>query len=185
MPKLTSLAYTLLAAWLYSHSAQATDWQTVAADHYKLLWKTITYTQLHIDPSQPAPADGDILNPAYGKQIVIEYGLAVSAERFRKLTLDRLEDSYSDAELAAHRPAIERFNSWYLGVEKGDRYRLSWQPAQGLSLFHNDHHLGTLNEPQAAAVILSVWLGRAAISEEQRDYFLGEWRGALSKRREG
>ncbi len=182
MPRLPFLLVPALAlGFIFAVPAWAADWQTVAADRYKLLWKELTYTELQIDPRQSAPASGDILDPAYGKQIVIEYGLAVSAERFRKLTLDCLADNYSDAELAAHRSAIGQFNSWYLGVEKGDRYRLSWQPEQGLSLYHNQRHLGTLNEPEAAAIILSVWLGRAAVSESQRDYFLGEWRRAVQK----
>lgn len=159
----------------------AANWQTIAADSYKLLWKEITYTQLQVDTAQPAPVDGDILDPGYAKQIIIQYGLSVSAERFRKLAIDSLEEAYSENELAPHRDAINTFNNWYLGVEKGDKYRLSWQPSRGLSLHHNGERLGTLQAAEAAQVILSVWLGRAAVSGDQRDYFLKEWRGAINR----
>ena len=162
-------------------TAQAMNWQTVAADTYKLLWKEITYTELQVDGEQAMPAEGDILTPSYAKQIIIRYGLSVSAERFRKLTDDSLADGYSEEELAPHRRAIDTFNSWYLGVEKGDKYRLSWQPDVGLSLHHNEAHLGTLADAQAAQVILSVWLGRAAVSEDQRDSFLRQWRSATNR----
>ena len=122
---------TLLAG--VAGTAQAMNWQTVAADTYKLLWKEITYTELQVDGEQAMPAEGDILTPSYAKQIIIRYGLSVSAERFRKLTDDSLADGYSEEELAPHRRAIDTFNSWYLGVEKGDKYRLSWQPDVGVT----------------------------------------------------
>lgn len=163
-------------------SAQASAWETVAADRFKLLWKELTYTQLQIDPTQAPPADGNILDPGYSKQIIIEYALSVSAARFRSLTIDSLEEHYQDRELAPYRHEIERFSQWYIGVEKGDRYQLRWQADVGLTLQHNDQILGTLKDPNAAALILSVWLGRAAVSESQRDQFLAEWRAQLASR---
>lgn len=178
MPKyLLAISLALLSTALH-----ATPWETVAADRFKLLWKELTYTQLQIDPRQAAPADYNILAPDYSKQIIIEYALSVSAEKFRDLTQDSLDDSYSDSELAPYRDDIARFNSWYLGVEKGDRYQLRWQPEVGLELQHNDTVLGTLSDPQAAQLILSVWLGQAAVSESQRDRFLKDWRQQLASR---
>lgn len=178
MPRLLIIARGWLALCFASLSlpSGAQGWETVAADTYKLLWKEITYTQLQVDPAQPLPATGEILDPAYAKQIVIRYGLAVSAQRFRSLTQDSLEGAFSEQELAPYRGAIGEFNNWYLDVEKGDQYRLSWLPGEGLSLFYNERRLGTLQDPGAAQIILSVWLGRAAVSEDQRDAFLARWR---------
>ena len=84
--------------------------------------------------------------------------------------------------MAPHRDDITRFNSWYLGVEKGDRYQLRWQTDVGLQLQHNDTVLGTLQDPEAAKLILSVWLGPAAVSESQRDRFLDAWQQELAAR---
>ncbi|WP_289083255.1 chalcone isomerase family protein [Spongiibacter tropicus] len=178
MPKqFVAVILTLLSTTLH-----ATPWETVAADRFKLLWKELTYTQLQVDPRQEAPANNDILSPGYSKQIIIEYALSVSAERFRDLTQEQLEDTYDDAQLAPHRDDIARFNSWYLGVEKGDRYQLRWQTDVGLQLQHNDTVLGTLQDPEAAKLILSVWLGPAAVSESQRDRFLDAWQQELAAR---
>ena len=178
MPRrLLALILTLLSTTLH-----ATPWETVAADRYKLLWKELTYTQLQVDPRQSAPTNNDILSPGYSKQIIIEYAISVSAERFRDLTQDQLEEAYDDEQLAPYREDIARFNNWYLGVEKGDRYQLRWQAGVGLQLQHNDTLLGTLQDPEAAKLILSVWLGQAAVSESQRDRFLAAWQQQLAAR---
>jgi hypothetical protein len=151
-------------------------WQTVAKAEVKLLWKTLAVTRLSVVPTATPPGDGDILNPGYAKQIEIEYGLGVSAERFRSMTRKALDTTYPESLLATHREVLEQFGAWYLPVEKGDRYRLSWLPEQGLTLFLNDIRLGQVENAQAAQLILSVWLGPAAVDEDLRDEVLKDWR---------
>ncbi|WP_269620153.1 chalcone isomerase family protein [Zhongshania sp. BJYM1] len=154
----------------------AANWQTVSGETYTLLWKDLTYTELQVDPEQAKPANFDILDISYAKQIIIEYKLGVSADRFRKMTLKALDGAYNEQELSRAADDINRFCSWYLGVEKGDQYRLTWLPEQGLGLYLNDKQLGMIASPESAALILSVWLGRAAVSEDQRDTMLAAWR---------
>lgn len=171
----------LAAAMLFSHSLVfAADWRTVSSETYTLLWKDLTFTQLKVDPNQKFPESGDILDPAYAKQILIEYKVGVSAERFRKMTNKALDDAFSAEELAAAAEDIARFCTWYIAVEKGDSYQLTWLPKEGLTLTMNDTDLGTINSSESAALILSVWLGRAAVSEDQRDTMLAAWRKALA-----
>jgi hypothetical protein len=163
-----------------SGAASATDWRTVSSETYTLLWKDLTFTQLQVDPEQALPENADILDPRYAKQVIIEYKVGVSAERFQKMTHKALDGAFSEKELAPVSEDIARFSSWYLPVEKGDHYRLSWVPKSGLGLYLNDKPLGTIESPESAAIILSVWLGRAAVSEDQRDTMLAAWRKALA-----
>ena len=158
----------------------AADWRTVSSETYTLLWKDLTYTQLKVDPKQALPESGDILDSTYAKQILIEYKVGVSAERFRKMTNKALEDAFSAEGLAAAAEDIARFCTWYIAVEKGDRYQLTWLPKEGLTLAMNDAELGTISSSESASLILSVWLGRAAVSEDQRDTMLAAWRKALA-----
>lgn len=151
------------------------EWQTAAAAEYKLLWQRLTYTELQVDPKQAAPAAGDILDPDYAKRIVIEYGVGVSAERFRDMTRESLEDAFSAEALAPFDQDIQQFCDLFKPVEKGDRYSLDWQMDSGLALSLNGEVLGRVDNPQAAQIILSVWLGKAAISESQRDEMLTQW----------
>lgn len=153
----------------------------VAEARYSILWKRITDVALYVDPGQPRPDGGNILDPDYAKYITIEYGLSVSAERFRKMSLDLLEDNWPQAELDENRESIDRFLGWLEGVKNGDRYAVYWLPEQGLSLALNGKVLGSLDSAEGAAVVLSLWLGRAAVSESQRDELLAIWRGDKSR----
>ena len=171
------LRWCLLAlCGLLALPAAANQWTLAAEETYKLLWKPLTHTRLEVDPKQALPDDGDILDPDYAKRITITYEVSVSAERFAKMTREALEDNFDDSELSPHRQHIDAFCSWFLPVEQGDRYSLSWRPNSGLTLAYNDTELGTLEDPDASAVVLSVWLGRAAVSESQRDDMLQQWR---------
>lgn len=177
----TRVRRILLFLVIVSHATgllAAANWQTVSSEYFSLLWKKITYTQLQVDPQQALPDAGDILAPEYAKQIIIEYKIGVSAERFRDMTEKALAGAYSQAELLPAAGDIARFSSWYQDVEKGDKYRLAWRPAQGLQLYLNDTYLGVIDDPNSAALILSVWLGPAAVSESQRDTMLAAWRRA-------
>lgn len=163
-------------------TAASAEWRTVGSDEFKLLWKTLVHTELQVNPEQPLPDSGDILDRGYDKRIIIRYHVGVSAERFRDMTLDALRDNISPERLAPHWAEIEEFASWYLPVSKGDHYQLSWQQGEGLSLVHNTQLLGRIAQPEAAALILSVWLGEAAVSEAQREAFLQAWRQSLGKK---
>lgn len=174
------LSFLLLLGVLPSTLAAADGWRTVSAETFSLLWKDLTYTRLQVDPQQAFPESGDILAPDYAKQIIIEYKVGVSAERFRSMTKKALEGAYAPAELAAATEDIALFSSWYKSVEKGDQYRLAWRPEQGLQLYLNASYLGAIRNPNSAALILSVWLGRAAVSESQRDTMLAKWRATLA-----
>tara|TARA_R110001583_G_scaffold461_2_gene4291 strand:- start:426 stop:989 length:564 start_codon:yes stop_codon:yes gene_type:complete len=173
----------LMFAGLISAPVMAVEnWRTVSAETFSLLWKDLTYTRLQVDPQQALPASGDILAPDYAKQIIIEYKVGVSAERFRSMTDKALTGAYSPAELAPAKADIALFSSWYKSVEKGQQYRLAWLPERGLQLYLNEEHLGAIQDPNAAALILSVWLGRAAVSESQRDTMLAAWRRVVADR---
>jgi len=178
--RLLSISLLLQPAILPSQLLAADNWRTVSAETFSLLWKDLTYTRLQVDPVQALPVDGDILEPSYAKQIIIKYKIGVSAERFRGMTNKALANSYSAEELSAAAADIARFCSWYKSVEKGDQYHLAWRPEQGLQLSLNQELLGVIRDPNSAALILSVWLGRAAVSESQRDSMLAAWRVAVS-----
>lgn len=150
----------------------------VAEARYSVLWKRITDVALYVDTEQSAPES--ILDPDYAKYLTIEYGVSVSAERFEKMSRDLLAENWPEDTLARHAAAIDAFCDWLEAVESGDRYAVYWLPSQGLTLALNGRELGTLqNDPNGAAVVLSLWLGQAAVSESQRDELLAVWRRSL------
>ncbi|WP_372759112.1 chalcone isomerase family protein [Litorivivens sp.] len=180
---LTGLCGVLLAATI--HAAPFGETVTVgeqtlskvAQARYSLLWKRITDVALYVDPAQVKP--DSILEADYAKYLTIEYGVPVSAERFEKMSRDLLVEHWPEEVLARHRAAIDTFCDWLEGVKPGDRYAVYWLPSQGLTLALNDRPLGSLSgDPQGAAIVLSLWLGQAAVSEAQRDSLLQAWRTA-------
>ena len=76
------------------------------------------------------------------------------------------------------RDSVDTFCDWLQAVESGDRYAVYWLPDSGLTLALNGVTQGSLNDPAGAALVLSIWLGKAAISEGQRDELLAQWRQA-------
>lgn len=147
----------------------------VAEARYSVLWKRITDVALYVDADKPKPADGDILNPDYAKYLTIEYGVSVSAERFEEMSRELIEENWPPGAVARQQAAIDRFCDWLQAVKEGDRYAVYWIPGKGLSLALNGEVQGTLADPEGAQIILSLWLGRAAVSKSQRDELLKSW----------
>lgn len=183
------LRQTLHAALLLIASLHATvlvaeeSWQTVSKESFSLLWKEITETRLQVDRQQAWPVSGNILTPDYAKQIIIEYKVGVSAERFQSLTMKALTEAFTETELRTAMDDIVLFCTWYQDISKGDQYRLSWRPNTGLTLYLNEDPLGVIRDSESAMLILSVWLGRAAVSESQRDTMLAAWQKSFNKKR--
>ena len=164
------------------HAAElkkAAELKQVAESEYRLFWKSITTARLAVNPEASAPRD--ILDPGYEKRLGIEYHIGVSKERFVKMAEDALQDNYSDGELEPHRDAVEQFYGMLDAVSDGDRYQLHWQPGNGLQLLRNGKSVGLIESEEGSRLILSIWLGRAAISEGQRDDVLKQWRSSLSQ----
>lgn len=172
-PFITGLLMLLAAT-----AAQAAELKQVAESEYRLFWKAITTARLSVAPNTPAPED--ILDPAYEKRLSIEYHIGVSKERFIKMAEDALQGSYGADELNPHRKAVQQFYGMLETVSSGDRYQLHWQPEKGLQLLRNGEPVGLIESKEGSRLILSIWLGRAAISESQRDDVLKQWRSSLS-----
>lgn len=161
-----------------SHGGTALE--KVGEVDYRFLWKRITTAGLYVDETRPRPAPG-ILAIDYPKAVLIEYGVGVTAERFRDMTRESLAEAWPASELERHAQSIDRLCAWFRDVEAGDRYALYWLPGDGLTLTLNGEALGRIEDPQAAQIVLSLWLGRAAVSEDQRDRLLALWRGPVTE----
>lgn len=169
----------MVLALLMTAQLQAAELKQVAESEYRLFWKAITTARLSVDPAASAP--DDILAPSYEKRLGIEYHIGVSKDRFVKMAEDALQDAYSAEELSPHRDAVQQFYDMLEAVSSGDRYQLHWQPEKGLQLLRNGEGVGVIESAEGSRLILSIWLGRAAISESQRDDVLKQWRSSLSQ----
>jgi hypothetical protein len=93
---------------------------------------------------------------------------------------ETLAKHWDAADLEKSHTELEQFYSWMTDVEKGDRYGVHWHPENGFALTLNNKLAGTWQSAEASEIILSIWLGKASISEGQRDDILKQWRKATS-----
>lgn len=155
----------------------ASDWQTVATAQFRVLWKTLTWAELSVDPIERTPID--ILDASYSKALQIQYGVDVSADRLRMLAWESINDGWSASQIAEHKSTLDAFFAAFRDVEKGDVYKLRWRPQVGLELLLNETKLSRVQDADVATMILSIWLGPAAVSEKQRQTLLEQWRNTV------
>lgn len=181
-----SIMCIALVAGLFSSIARAEFTETKTADGLTLnkvavatfgyLLFDISKSALYVNPSEVKPAS--IMTPGYSKAIEIKYLLSVSKEKFTELTWEALRKGWPKETLARYKSQIDAFCALYQDVEKGERYSLFWKQGYGLELAKNGLVLGRETNSDAAYVILSIWLGRAAADEDHLKEMLKLWRAS-------
>lgn len=159
-----------------SQSVDGTTLQRVAQAEFGYLLLDISKSALYVDTSVQAPIG--IMTPGYAKAIEIEYLLDVSKEKFTELTLEALNENWPKETLARYKTQIAAFCKLYEDVKEGERYMLKWKQGYGLELLKNGRSVGKETDSNAAYVILSIWLGRAAADQDHLNDLLAQWRSA-------
>jgi hypothetical protein len=124
----------------------------------------------------PGTADGSRALEDLPKHLVLEYRVAISAEDFAKATEKKIRESVSDAEFQRLLPKITALNRLYRDVVPKDRYALTYMPGSGTLLTYNTTPLGTIEGPEFARAVFSIWIGANPIDKGFRDKLLGKQR---------
>lgn len=101
-----------------------------------------------------------------------EYGRSFTREQLIAQGDKALQAEFSAEEIAQHAATLQKLNEAYRDVEKGDAYRLDYQPDQGLSLALNGQPLVTIDDPAFARFYLKIWLGQREECEPIRRQLL-------------
>lgn len=97
----------------------------------------------------------------------------ISAEDFRGSTTEMIKRNTTDAEYSVISERLNRFNSFYMGVNPGDRYRAEYIPGKGTTLYLNGTALGTVPGNDFSRAFFSIWIGRDPIDKKFRERLLG------------
>ena len=97
----------------------------------------------------------------------------ISADDFRKSTIEMIMRNTTDAEFGIISERLSRFNSFYRDVKPGDRYRAEYIPGRGTTLYLNGRSLGTVPGNDFSKAFFSIWIGRDPIDKNFRDKLLG------------
>jgi hypothetical protein len=124
----------------------------------------------------PGTADGSRALEDLPKHLVLEYRVAISAKDFARATEKKIRESVSDAEFQRLLPKITALNRLYRDVVPKDRYALTYMPGSGTLLTYNTTPLGTIEGPEFARAVFSIWIGANPIDKGFRDKLLGKQR---------
>ncbi len=115
-----------------------------------------------------------ILSDPGAKRIVMSFLYKeVSAEKLVDGWNEGFESNNSAEELRVLRESINRFNSFFTTVRKGDVIRLDYTPEQGSRIWLNDMLKGSVAGEDFYRALLKIWLGSKPADAGLKDAMLG------------
>ena len=114
---------------------------------------------------------GEILNKNVPCQLWIHYFRAIDRDDVIE-SADKFLRGNPENEMDKLRERIDRINSWYVDVRKGDEYRLIYRPDRGLELNYNGKPVGVVGGEDFARAYLGIWLSEYALNEDLRQKLL-------------
>ena len=102
----------------------------------------------------------------------ILYG-EVSKQKITDGWVDGLEANLSDAEMTALKPQLEKFNSLFQTLHKGDKLRIDYAPDTGTEVRINDEWRGVVEGNNFYRALLKIWIGSNPISSSLKQEMLG------------
>lgn len=100
---------------------------------------------------------------------------------YSKVSKQKITDGWRDGlranltadELRAIRAALDKFNTLFLDVHKGDVVRIDYRPATGTAVSINGEWRGSVTGEAFFRALLKVWLGARPVSNPLKKAMLG------------
>ena len=86
---------------------------------------------------------------------------------------DGLEDNLAEDQMAALRPRLDKFNSLFHTVRKGDVIRIDYLPESGTNVRINGEWRGVVEGNDFFRALLRIWLGDNPVSTSLKQAMLG------------
>ena len=108
------------------------------------------------------------------KRLELHYFWDIPAEKFGEAAAPYIRDNVSPKILPKIKKRVERINSLYRDVRKGDRYSLTYYPQNGVELALNGEVLGLIEGADFAEAYFSIWLGKYPLNSKFKQQLLSE-----------
>ena len=118
-------------------------------------------------------AQNEVLNDV-PKRLELHYFWDIPAEKFGSAASLYLKDNVNPKMLRKIMKRVERINSLYRDVRKGDRYSLTYHPQKGLELALNEEVLGVIEGADFAKAYFSIWLGEYPLNSKFKQQLVGK-----------
>ena len=118
------------------------------------------------------------------KQILADPGAKriVMSFLYKEVSAKKLVDGWNDGfagnnsakEMKSLQDRINKFNSLFTTVHKGDEIRLDYLPGEGTKVFINNDLKGSVQGEDFSRAILKIWLGSKPADTNLKDAMLGK-----------
>ncbi|WP_408005486.1 chalcone isomerase family protein [Pseudomonas huanghezhanensis] len=106
------------------------------------------------------------------QRLELYYFRDIDREDVIKAANATLERQQTKETLARLRPEIDRLHKSFQNIRTGDRYELSWDKTDGLTLTRNTKVIFASPDAELAKVYLAIWLAPDGLSDKLREALL-------------
>ena len=124
-------------------------------------------------PAKKSSVDAILADPGAKSVVMTFLYKEVEAEKLVEGWNDGFAGNSSAEELKTLQERINRFNSMFPTVSKGDEIRLEYLPGQGTRVMINNGLKGVVEGEDFSRALLKIWLGREPADAGLRDAMLG------------
>ena len=133
------------------------------------MWADVYAAAFYAEPATSAKQAALTQTP---QRLELFYFRDIDREDVIKAANAALERQQTKETLKRLRPEIERLHNSFQNISKGDRYDLSWDETDGLTLTRNQKVIFASPDPDLAKAYLAIWLAPDGLSDKLRQSLL-------------
>ena len=133
------------------------------------LWADVYAAAFYAEPSVNAKQAVATQTP---QKLELYYFRDIGRDDVIKAANVALDKQQTQETLARLKPELDRLHRSFQDIKQGDRYDLSWDRTDGLSLTRNGKVIFASPDPELAKVYFAIWLAPEGLSAELRKALL-------------
>jgi hypothetical protein len=120
------------------------------------------------------------LNTSFPKHLEVKYFVNIPSHKLSDFTIDRMEKNFNAKELSLLDNEISLMKDFFVDIQSGDLFSLTYIPDQGTVFSHNGSVTGIIPGEQFAEAIFSVWIGEKPFDQRLKNDILGRSKASTS-----
>ena len=121
---------------------------------------------------QSGDFNGDNLG-LFPKRIEVEYFITIPGERLKNYTVSKMKDNVTREEFKQISGKVELLEEYFVDLEPGDRFSLTYIPGLGTKFAHNGELTGIIDGSKFAHALFSVWVGKKPFDKKLKVKIMG------------
>lgn len=116
----------------------------------------------------------DLLLDAVPKRIEVEYFVNIPGKKLNNYTIERMKLNINAQEFSQIKAEIALMGKYFVDLNPGDRFSLTFIPGIGTKFAHNGRLTGIIKGDAFARALFAVWIGEKPFDEKLKRQILGE-----------